>query len=99
MIMAKKIFVILFLSLGGVAFGLRPQSTPPRDRPRSVNQTQTKSKPPTVNILKRVNHFQEQTHTTPEITKIGYLICVYSEKVLTLHTNSGSLSEKRSDEP
>ena len=49
------------LSLGGVAFGLRPQSTPPRDRPRSVNQTQTKSKPPTVNILKRVNHFQEQT--------------------------------------
>ena len=71
MIMAKKIFVILFLSLGGVAFGLRPQSTPPRDRPRSVNQTQTKSKPPTVNILKRVNHFQERTAVPTNRKKVG----------------------------
>ena len=64
MIMAKKIFVILFLSLGGVAFGLRPQSTPPRDRTRLVNPTQTKSQPLYVKLTNRVNLFQERTQSS-----------------------------------
>ena len=49
------------LSLGYVAFGLRPQSTPPRDSPPPVNPTQTKRKHQAVNIQKRVNLFQERT--------------------------------------
>ena len=57
----KKFFVTLPLSLGYVAFGLRPQSTPPRDRTRLVNPIQRKSKQQSANISNRVNQFQERT--------------------------------------
>lgn len=54
-------FVILRLSLLGVAFGLRPSTPPNRDRTRQVNPIQTYSQHNTVNIQNRVNHFQERS--------------------------------------
>lgn len=61
---AKNFFVTLSLSLGYVAFGLCPQSTPPRDRTRLVNPLQRNSQLISVNIPNRVNLFQERTTAT-----------------------------------
>ena len=84
---AKKIFVTLPLSLGYVAFGLRPQSTPPRDRTRLVNPTQTKSQPLYVKLTNRVNLYQERTAVGTVAVFLGFSLIICGDVVNLLTYN------------